>query len=217
MPASMEQPSIRVEGRDDQYALLNLLIRHGIDYDNKPLPPNYPKFEPSGSVEAMLAEMETAVQLSSGKAIGFVLDADSPLASRWRAARDRLRNVGVDVPKQPPPEGFIGNSADYKATVGLWLMPDNEHDGKLETFLHNLIEKDDPLIAHAGNSTDVAVKLGAKFPDVGRIKAVIHAWLAWQKEPGLPYGTAIRAEYFGHDSPTARAFVSWFKNLYGIP
>lgn len=216
MPASMERSSLHVEGPDDLHSVVHLLIRHGIDYDCKPWPPALPRLKPVGSVERLLDGIETAIELSTGRAIGFVLDADSPLLGRWQSVRDRLLRVKVDAPKEPPPEGFIGHSSTYRSTVGVWLMPDNQHDGKLETFLSTLIDEQDALIDHATEATNTARELGARFSEADHIKATIHAWLAWQEEPGRPYGTAIRARYFRHDSPAAVAFVAWFKRLYGI-
>lgn len=95
-------------------------------------------------------------------------------------------------------------------------MPDNQHDGKLETFLKSLISEHDVLIEHATEATDTAKQLGAEFAESDHLKATIHAWLAWQEDPGVPYGTAIRAKYFRHDSPVAGVFVAWFKQLFGI-
>ncbi|MFH1265101.1 MAG: DUF3226 domain-containing protein [Planctomycetota bacterium] len=216
MPGSMERSSLHVEGRDDKFALVNLLIRHGVDYDPKPWPAAFPEFKEVGNIQGLLDGMETAVKLSTGRAVGFVLDADSPLLDRWHAVRDRLRNAGVDAPKMPIAEGFIGHSSTFWSTVGVWLMPDNQHDGKLETFLETLIGDEDPLIDHATASTDAAKQLGALFTEPDHIKALIHTWLAWQNEPGYPYGTAIRARCFRHDSPAAAGFVAWFRQLYGI-
>jgi hypothetical protein len=216
MPGSMERPQMHVEGIDDRHSIVHSLIRHGIDYDSKPWPTELPEFKDSGSVGKLLEEMETVVELSTGRVVGFVLDADSPLLDRWNAVRDRLSRVGVDAPRQPPAEGFVGRSETFRAGVGVWLMPDNRHDGKLETFLRTLIDADDPLIDHATSATDAAKQLGAEFPNVDRIKALLHTWLAWQEEPGRPFGTAIRAGFFRHGSEAATAFVAWFKRLYGI-
>lgn len=216
MPGSMEKSNLYVEGRDDKNSLVHLLIHHGIDYDTKPWPAEFPKLHVMHGVEEMLKGMQEAIRLSSGRVVGFVPDADSPLLDRWQAVRDRLRAVDVDTPNQPLSEGFIGESPTYKAGVGIWLMPDNQHDGKLETFLRTLIDEPDPLIGHATSATDTAKQLGAKFTPLNQGKAILHAWLAWQEEPGLPYGTAIRARYFGHDSGVAKAFVAWFKRLYRI-
>jgi hypothetical protein len=216
MPGSMERSRLHVEGRDDQHAIVNLLIRHGLDYDCKPWPAEFPEVKPSGNVEGLLDGIRIAVQLSTGRAVGFVLDADSPLLDRWQAVRDRLRGVDIDIPEQPAADGFVGLSPTYRSRVGVWLMPDNQHDGKLESFLRTLVDENDSLIEHAALATDTAKDLGAEFGKVDRIKAVLHTWLAWQKEPGRPFGTAIRAKYFRHDSEAARAFVAWFKQLYGI-
>src|SRR5207253_6469977 len=110
----------------------------------------------------------------------------------------------------------IGESPTFKTRVGIWLMPDNQHDGTLDTFLRDLVQAADPLIGHAETATDTASQLGARFPAVHRLKAVLHAWLAWQEVPGKPYGTAIKAQYFRHDTPAALKFVEWFKSLYRI-
>jgi len=216
MPGAMERSVIRVEGRDDRHALVPLLLRHGIDYDTKPWPPQLPEFKETDSIEQMLQGMTTAIELSAGRAIGFVLDADSPLADRWRAVRDRLLQVNVETPDSPPPEGFVGDSPKYRARVGVWLMPDNRHDGKLETLLQTLVAEDNGLIGHATTATHTARTLGARFSEPDTIKAVLHTWLAWQEEPGCPYGTAIRARYFRHDSPAAVAFAAWFRRLFQL-
>ncbi len=223
MPGALEPSTLHVEGRDDQHSLIHLLIRHGIDYDSKPWPPEFPEFKMAaeksqvGGVAALLKAVPRDVRLSTGRAVGFVLDADSPLPNRWAAVRRQLQLVDVDVPDECPREGFVGESRKYKSRVGVWLMPDNQHDGTLETFLRALISDQDPLIEHAESATDHATKLGAQFAPADRLKAVVHAWLAWQEKPGLPYGTGMRAAYFMHDHEVAIRFVRWFKRLYGIP
>ncbi len=217
MAGALSRPKIRVEGKNDLHSMVQLLIRHGLDYDSEPWPPEFPEFIDSESCEKLLAGMPLAVELGTDRTIGFVLDADSPLASRWEAVRGQLRKVGVDTPNAPPPGGFIGESPKYQARVGVWLMPDNQRPGTLETFLSDLVAADDPLIDHATTATTDAKQLGAKFSEPDTKKAVLHAWLAWQKRPGVPYGTAICAKYFGVDSPAAMRFVDWFKTLFAIP
>ena len=95
-------------------------------------------------------------------------------------------------------------------------MPDNLSNGKLENFIQTLIPEDDPIYSHTIEATAKAKSLGAQFRDVDRDKAILHAWLAWQDPPGPPYGVAIKAERFRHDSPLAQAFVSWYRELYEI-
>lgn len=220
MDEKEERPLIHVEGSDDQYALINLLKRNGVvyapgDVENSPI--ELPKFNAVGAVEELVEGIEAAVSLNVEGIVGFVLDADAPFLDRWRSVRHQLAMVGVDAPvDRPPSEGFIGDSSEYKTKVGVWLMPDNERDGELEDFLRTLIKDDDKLYEFAQSSTDQAKNLGATFPPSDRNKAVIRAWLAWQKVPGKPYGQAMAARYFQHNSATADRFVAWFKRLYGL-
>jgi hypothetical protein len=96
-------------------------------------------------------------------------------------------------------------------------MPDNQRDGTLEDFLRMLIDEGDPLIDYAKRTAVHArKKKGARFPPIHYDKAVIHTWLAWQETPGLPYGSAVAAHFFRHDTPAALAFVAWFKRLFAI-
>ena len=211
-----ERSQLRVEGPDDSNAIRQLLTRHGIDYGRRPLPAWFPAIEEAGGKDALLANARLNVRASSGRAVGFVLDANSSLQARWDAMTARLRELDLEVPDAIPPAGFVGESPTYRARVGVWLMPDNQREGALEHFLETLINKADPLIEHARGSTERARELGARYPDNdnGVRKAVLHAWLAWQENPGLPYGSAIRTRYFRHDSPVAGRFVTWFRRVF---
>lgn len=216
MAAPTERSRLHVEGKDDDHAIRHLLVRHGIDYDSNSWPPWLPSIRVAGSREELLAGVSTAVSLSNGRSVGFVLDANSSLQDRWNAMASRLRKLGLEMPDAIPPGGFVGESAAYHARVGVWLMPDNERDGALEHFLETLVAESDPLIEHARGATLQAKDLGARFADNDNAhrKAVLHAWLAWQENPGLPYGSAIRARYFRHDSPVAGRFVAWFREVF---
>ena len=212
--------SLRVEGRDDLHAILHLLIRNGLDYEQQ-----QPLWLPSideikGGRTGVLDNLERLVRASANARVGFVLDADDSVENTWRAVSRRLEMAGVEPPRAVPAEGFVGESGEYKARVGVWLMPDNRQEGErgegtLERFLETLVQEADPLLPHAREATRRAkTEHGASYPDGDVKKAVLHAWLAWQKEPGLPYGTAIKARYFRHDSPAARTFVDWFRRVF---
>ena len=217
MPQSSSRSRLHVEGTDDNHAIRHLLIRHGIDYDRKPWPVEFPSVEDIGGKLDLLDGIETAVRLSNNRSVGFVLDANSSLQDCWTAVSSRLRRVGVDAPDAIPQEGFVGETEAYRARVGVWIMPDNQRDGTLESFLRSLVEDDDPLFPHAEESAKHARELGAAFSANDADKAVLHTWLAWQEEPGLPYGTALRARFFRDDSPAAQAFVTWFRAVFNIP
>ena len=226
----MPQPEasiLWVEGKDDLHAIGHLLWRHGVDLEDIPVDIKTPGDsedepagdepagdEPAGGRDPLLEGMETAVMASTGRAAGFVLDADEVAQDRWRAVRGRLERVGLTLPDEIPRAGYVGHAGVYQARVGVWLMPDNRRSGALEDFLQDLVDSRDSVLQVAEESTDLAKGRGAPFADSQRSKAVLHAWLAWQESPGLPYGSAIRARYFRHDSPAALAFVEWFKSVF---
>ena len=93
-------------------------------------------------------------------------------------------------------------------------MPDNVAPGSLEHFLTPLIPADDPCWPLAQETAKTAKERGAPFREVDTIKAELSTWLAWRNPPGIPYGTAMNARCFQHDTPQALAFVAWFKRLF---
>ncbi len=42
----------------------------------------------------------------------------------------------------------------------------------------------------------------------------MHTWLAWQSEPGEPYGTAIRAGYLNASVPQVDGLAAWLERLF---
>ena len=220
MPA-VERSALHVEGRDDVHVVKHLLLRHRIDCplerDSRPardFAPNVPEIRRAHDRTAVLDRIEPAVRVSNGQSVGFLLHSDGEPRDRWRAVCDRLRVFELDLPDEIPPEGFVGEVVEFRAYVGVWLMPDNRREGALEQCFENLVDDDDALFPIAERSTAEASRNGAEFPVADHRKAVLHAWLAWQKSPGLPYGTAIKAQFFRDDSPAALAFVDWYRRLF---
>ncbi len=212
-----ERPILHVEGKDDYHAIGHLLSRHDIEPSVVKIKPLKGEDEDTGGKDQLLKGMGPGIKVANRKPIGFVLDADEASKNRWHSVRGRLKGIGLTLPNRIPEEGFVGYTDLFKARVGVWLMPDNRRPGAIEEFLKDLIADGDTLIQLAETSTDSAKGLGAAFPNTHRTKAVLHTWLAWQERPGVPYGTAIGAHYFQHDTSVARAFVDWFKRVFEAP
>ena len=216
-----ERSRLFVEGTDDKHAIKHLLRRHGVECPladeviPDTLPAEVPEIKPAGDKHQVLDAMALAVQFATGHSVGFVVDADEAAANSWDAVRDRLSFLDPKPPPELPATGFIADVPDFHVRVGVWLMPDNRTSGALEHFLKDLVDENDPLLTLAHDSTTAARERGATFPDVKYVKAVIHAWLSWQEEPGRPFGTAIAARYFNADSETALSFLRWFDELFG--
>lgn len=94
---------LRVEGKDDVHAISHLLMRHGVDCEAVAVDIRSPDDggdETTGGRNALLEGMQTAVMSGTGRAVGFVLDADTAPENRWNAVRDRLIGVGIEPPSE---------------------------------------------------------------------------------------------------------------------
>ena len=218
MPA-IERSVLRVEGPDDAHSIKHLLRLHGCTCpigreQGENYTENAPAIQPAGSVTALLEGMGDAIRFSNGRAAGFILDADEAAGDRWQDVCDCFRAIELEPPSTIPQDGYVAEFAQYRSRVGVWLMPDNQRSGALEPFLIDLVNANDLLLHLANRSTDDAKKAGALFRDTSRDKAVLRTWLAWQEEPGLPYGLAVSKHYFRHDMALAGRFVAWFKRVF---
>lgn len=212
---------IIVEGTDDQHALASLLVRNSVQLSKPGPQPEKVHLKCGNSLtegtgaDAVIDNIAAEIKASGGNTVGFILDSDPGigLKSRWDSIKHQLHQVEIDAPAQPPSEGFIGYSKKTKCWAGVWLMPDNETDGTLETLLSTLIGEGDLLIDHAKFVTEAAAQIDRRFGESDFVKAHLHTWLAWQPRPGCPYGMAITAKFFGATSPTADRFVAWVREL----
>ena len=198
-----------VEGKDDEHVLKHICGNRGI--------PELDSIEPIGDAIRLLENFPVRLKASNeqGDAVGVVIDADTDLDSRWRSIHRRLKEIGYgQVPTNPDPNGTILLPPDGSLLpkAGFWLMPDNKTTGILEDFLRFLIPQPGALLKHVDDCVNSLPE--QRFTDLERPKALMHTWLAWQAEPGKPYGTAITARFLDPGLPQANALVSWLKRLY---
>lgn len=198
-----------VEGSDDKWSIIGLMARHGWDWDQPEA--HCPYVENAGSDVEALAALTVAAR--SYRRIGIVLDADLQPTSRWAAVRNRLVDAGFEPPARPHPQGTVVDASDGRR-AGVWLMPDNSSPGKLEDFLGLLIPQRDACWPLAERCAGEARKAGAPFAEKDLVKARIHTWLAWQRQPGLPFGSALKAAALRHDLPLGALFASWMRRLF---
>jgi hypothetical protein len=203
-----------VEGKDDLFALIGVLSEQGVNFGKEKVTfdARAPYVKECGGLDNALPVFATEAK-GTKRVLGLVVDADDSAASTWRKVRDRIP-AAFEAPEELPAAGWVG-SADGRR-LGVWLMPDNLGSGKLEDWLAGLIRPEDRVWPHAKEATDAAIRLGAPLPEKDRVKGEIHAWLAWRKEPGHPFGTAMEAKSFDAHHASARPFVAWFRRLYGI-
>ena len=222
----MSKHKLLVEGKNDQIAISTLCEHHDIWVLNKERPKQPPvgkefSFEckSKGNDEKLLrlSQLRNELIESDLEAMGIVVDADTNAQGRWQALRNRLTELGYpDLPENPDANGTIIPATDELPRVGVWIMPDNQLEGMLETFIAVLIAPDDELWAYAEKCvTDIDVEK-RPFKSNHLDKAKIHTWLAWQDEPGMPLGVAITNRCFKVNAPDSkdREFIGWLKRLF---
>ena len=169
-------------------------------------------------IEVLLTGLPARLDEPKLETLGIVVDADSDLAARWQAVRDKLmKSKYENIPQVPPAKGWVYAPPDLPR-VGVWLMPNNQLPGMLENFVAQLIPFDDVLHPKAeAVLQEIEQECLNCYTSVHRPKALIHTWLAWQKTPGMPMGQAITAKVLSYDSPLAFAFVQWLQRLFEFP
>jgi hypothetical protein len=124
-----------VEGDEDKRVIPQLIEANGIRWgerrDEWPV-----EIEAVGGIDELLRPGSIRAELGQRnlQRLGILLDADDQPAERWQRLRAECAALSLDLPATPPPEGAIVRSQEGKS-LGIWLMPDNQSRGMLETFL----------------------------------------------------------------------------------
>lgn len=208
-----------VEGKDEELVLPRLCEAHGINFKDSSI-----ALTQKGGYTELLKGLRTDLKSAVAEGIdtvGVIIDADESATSRWEAIRDRLIKTGyVNVPITPYKIGTIipGDDINDLPTVGIWLMPDNEDTGMLETLMALLIRDraTNPLWQFAEQATHQIYENHKPFSENRKPKAMLHTWLAWQKKPGTPMAQAITATYLDAKNPAADHFIAWIKRLFQL-
>jgi hypothetical protein len=217
-PSENAPNQLLVEGPDDLHAVAHLMDLHDFPMDSSN--PCAPFIKVCGGYTGVVESILVPVKVSRYKRIGIIVDANNQPADRWAQLRDQLgrvskeMGVAVRLPESPVSQGTIVDGFFPDTRIGVWLMPNNQDSGALEDFLETLVPDDNACWLYAKSATIEARNHGALYSDAGFKKARLHAWLAWQEEPGLPFGTALKSCYLKSDSPLALTFVEWFKRLF---
>lgn len=208
-----------VEGRDEEVVLPILCNSKGINLTNSSIALKDKK----GYTELLKG---IPLQIKSADAdgleiLGIVIDADENASNRWQAVRGRLADAGYkNLPKRQDKIGTIipADDSNNLPSVGVWLMPDNEVEGMLETLISFLVPNHgaNPLWQYAEQTANFVCDNHKSFSPAKKPKAVLHTWLAWQKKPGTPIGQAITATYLDANNPAADAFITWIKRLFQL-
>lgn len=208
-----------VEGSDDRLVIQQLMEKLGVTLGTEEEP--IVGMVVRDSVEQLLERdsIRTRIKGSGVEALGIICDANDELSARWQSLRDSLEPFEpfVALPATPPSEGFVAPT-ELSNRVGIWLMPDNQSTGMLETFLAQLVpDPQNDLWNYTEEVIEAARRRSASYKACHADKARIHSWLAWQDPPGRRLHTAVLKGFLDQTKPLAQRFLSWFSKLYDLP
>ena len=144
-----------VEGTDDFHFIANLREQHNFSEASFTI-------ECLDGIENVLSMLPTRLKANNETELGVMVDADTDVMARWNSLRNILIKAGyANVPPTPDPAGTVITETG-RATVGIWIMPDNTVPGILEDFIHFLVPPNDklwPLAEKAINGIPAADRL----------------------------------------------------------
>lgn len=217
MPKRIHSKKLLVEGAEDKRVIPELIEANGIIW-GETANDAIVYIEEFGGISTLFKPgvIESQLKASGLEIMGIIVDANSSAEKRYHQIRDRCIAQFPDIPKKLPQNGLILTNKDG-VKLGVWLMPDNQSHGMLETFLMFLAPNaDDPVVAFAEKASKKALDLGAPYKTVHGEKAKIHTWLAWQDEPGAQLHQAVKMHVLNPLSPYAAPFVDWFRRLFEV-
>lgn len=156
--------------------------------------------------------------------LALVVDADTPLEDQERGLKVTL----IAIDKQLSKHGFhrtslTGGGYVYKAKtkigsfeVGVWIMPDCENDGSLETFIKNQISKQSPQFEwfNKAHATNAALKEPLFDRNAHGLKADVSTWLAWQRYPGKGMQSVVGDDLIDLDCGVALNLKNWMHTVF---
>ncbi len=204
-----------VEGNDDFHVMHALCKQFDIPVRNREIP-NGGKFsiKDCKGIEKLLEQIPILFKSANPmNTLGIIIDADTDLASRWQSASTIFKKMGFVLPEELPKSGLIAENGDLK--IGVWIMPNNNLSGMLEDFMVFLAPKNDPLLPILNETlNDIEAKALNHYALIHKPKALIHAWLALQSDPGSPLAQGITKHYLDTDQETCKMLIDWINRLF---
>lgn len=214
--AQIHQKVLLVEGKQDVRVIPELIEANGIDWGTKKNPIVYIRDYDGYQKLVDPDVIATELQASGLSALGIMIDADDNPRGRWQSIRSASLKSIPDIPETLPEGGLI-HTAPNGIKFGVWIMPDNQMRGMLETFLTYMLPDGNELLwQFAQEVAREAKSKGAVFTDTNFDKANIYTWLAWQNPPGRQLHQAIMERILNPKHSKAQGFVNWFKALYSL-
>ena len=206
-----------VEGEDDKRVLVHFMDQFVVWGDKSS--EWVVDVKVAGSITELLESsfIDNEFTRANLKAVGIVVDANADLKKRWDDVCRKCLKYFPDLPTELPNTGIDHSNSDG-LRLGIWLMPNNESPGILESFLATFaIDQSQGLWPFVNSyCLDGKAQHAAPYKDIHLDKALIHSWLALQNPPGQQLHSAFIQRILQPSSPLAEPFVKWFCELFQV-
>ncbi|MCY4225419.1 MAG: hypothetical protein OXF06_11360 [Bacteroidetes bacterium] len=181
---------------DDKHVVKHIWYQHYHE------PPPF-SIKHKGGIEELLKSIPVELGVEKIQALGIMIDANDDPNKRWKQLVNRISRIPLHlIPEIPEPDGTIIKS---QPRLGVWMMPDNQSSGEIETFIRQLIPNDDQIWPRSKRYVEDIPDKYRKFKPRKELKAKIHAWLAVREKP-RPMGVAIKTGDLDTDALLAIQF-----------
>lgn len=163
------------------------------------------------------------IQDNNESRLAVILDADSQPNGGLKQTLDHFDNkvnpLGYFCEQSKNPnsqngEGFVYQHNDGLNQIGLWVMPNNCHEGMLEDWIKSCMHtKEIELFKHAVASID-NIPNAPKFKPIHKSKAEVATWLAWQTTPGHGLYQTIEGDLLDVNNNDYQQLVTWLKTIF---
>src|SRR5256885_2076129 len=101
MSAPTEQSPYRllVEGSDDLWTVVNVMKRHGYNWDDPSI--LRPYIHDAGGIDQVLEEKFLRSSLKTHQKLGVIIDVDFPPQDRYAQAKRVFTRLGIALPENP--------------------------------------------------------------------------------------------------------------------
>jgi len=158
------------------------------------------------------------------KCLAIIVDADqSQDGQGYQATFDKVSQLlqshdyNFDQTATQQAQGIVFSHNNGLEPIGVWIMPSNQEDGALESWISACINNTElPLFNHATTVVNqLSTSFNRTFTGNKKAKAEIATWLAWQKSPSIGLYAAVPLL----DIQTIRhqQLITWLRYIFPHP